>query len=67
MIFDDNGHVIHVNFTDCMKQIMDTHNEELCNNVDRLLYRYFGLKSAEVTLLCTYIILMMKKENGGIE
>ena len=68
MVFDDAGHSKHFPLTHMLSEIQDTHSEHVYNSISRLLYVYFGLKSAEVSLVCTYVHLMYmkeQKEKGG--
>lgn len=51
--------------TDYMMEYIKTHKaESLYNEVSNLLYIEFNIKSAEISLLATYIVLKIKEKEG---
>ena len=50
---------------DYMMEYIKTHKaESLYNEVSNLLYIEFNIKSAEISLLATYIVLKIKEKEG---
>lgn len=48
-----------------MMEYIKTHKaESLYNEVSNLLYIEFNIKSAEISLLATYIVLKIKEKEG---
>ena len=51
--------------TDYMMEYITKHKaESLYNEVSNLLYIEFNIKSAEISLLATYIVLKIKEKEG---
>lgn len=51
--------------TDYMMEYITKHKaESLYNEVSNLLYIEFNIKSAEISLLTTYIVLKIKEKEG---
>lgn len=47
-----------------MEYIIKHQAEPLYNEVSRLLYVEFNIRSAEISLLATYIVLKIKEKEG---
>lgn len=47
-----------------MEYIKSHHAESLYNEVSNLLYIEFNIKSAEISLLTTYVVLKIKEKEG---
>ena len=49
-----------------MEYITKHHAESLYNKCSNILYVEFNIKSAEITLLVTYVLLKLKEKEGDL-
>lgn len=49
-----------------MEYITKHHAESLYNECSNILYVEFNIKSAEITLLVTYVLLKLKEKEGDL-
>lgn len=49
-----------------MKYITSHHAESLYNECANILYVEFNIRSAEITLLATYVLLKFKEKEGDL-